>query len=89
MKERNKIQRKPFIFITSLLVLALVLSGIARAQELTPTGADTPAGTLGAVGTAFTYQGQLKNASGPVTGNCDFQFGLWDASPTARRSPRR
>lgn len=31
------------------------------------------------VGTAFTYQGQLKDASGPVTNSCDFQFDLWDA----------
>ena len=32
-----------------------------------------------AIGTAFTYQGQLKNASGPINNNCDFQFSVWDA----------
>jgi hypothetical protein len=31
------------------------------------------------IGTVFTYQGFLENESGPVTGTCDFQFGLWDA----------
>ena len=29
---------------------------------------------------AFTYQGQLKDAGGPVNGLCDLQFGLWDAA---------
>lgn len=32
------------------------------------------------IGTAFTYQGSLENGSGPVTDNCDFRFGLWDAA---------
>lgn len=32
------------------------------------------------MGTAFTYQGQLKNAGGAVTDTCDLEFGLWDAS---------
>jgi len=26
---------------------------------------------------AFTYQGQLRDGSGPVNGDCDFQFSLW------------
>ena len=35
---------------------------------------------LGApLGTAFTYQGQLRMAGVPVNGNCDFQFSLFDA----------
>jgi hypothetical protein len=32
------------------------------------------------MGTAFTYQGQLKKAGNPVNGTCDFQFSLWDAA---------
>jgi hypothetical protein len=67
-------QRKLFpILIISVLVLAFGVSAIARAQEAAPPGADAPAGS------SFTYQGQLKNADGPVTASCDFQFGLWDA----------
>jgi len=31
------------------------------------------------VGTSFTYQGHLEDGSGPITGTCDFRFGLWDA----------
>jgi len=31
------------------------------------------------LGTAFTYQGQLKSEGQPYTGACDFQFGLYDA----------
>jgi pectin methylesterase-like acyl-CoA thioesterase len=67
---------KPKLFITiiSMLSLILALSGSAHAQGSTPTGGNNvPAGS------SFTYQGQLKDASGPVNDSCDFQFGLWDA----------
>ena len=57
-----------------VLALSLSVSGVI-AQEQKP---QSPQATIG---TAFTYQGQLKNASGPINGNCDFQFSLWD-SPT-------
>ena len=32
------------------------------------------------VGTAFTYQGQLKRGAAPVTGNCSMDFRLYDQS---------
>ena len=32
-----------------------------------------------ALGTAFTYQGQLQQGGAPADGSCDFQFSLWDA----------
>ena len=30
------------------------------------------------MGTAFTYQGQLKQAGEPMNDVCDFRFSLWD-----------
>ncbi|MEE4270136.1 MAG: hypothetical protein V2I67_00580, partial [Thermoanaerobaculales bacterium] len=33
-----------------------------------------------ALGTAFTYQGELQESGTPVTGSGDFQFSLWDAA---------
>ena len=32
------------------------------------------------MGTAFTYRGALTQAGSPYTGQCDFQFGLWDSN---------
>ena len=31
-----------------------------------------------AMGTTFTYQGQLKDQGVPVNATCDFTFGLWE-----------
>ena len=66
--------------LVSLLAVVLVgLNGIARAQEPALAGAEAPAALNVPTGTSFTYQGQLKDASGPVTASCDFQLSLWDA----------
>jgi hypothetical protein len=35
--------------------------------------------TTAAMGTAFTYQGQLRKSGAPVNGTCNFQFSLFDA----------
>jgi len=57
-----------------MLVLLLMVSG-SQAQE--PTG-DMSA--QAAVGTAFTYQGRLSDARGPVNDTCDFRFRLYSAA---------
>jgi hypothetical protein len=36
--------------------------------------------TTAVMGTAFTYQGQLRKSGAPVTGSCNFQFRLFDAA---------
>jgi hypothetical protein len=63
--------------LTFLVMLAL-LAGPSQAGAQ-PGLAPSPAAPIGSLGTGFTYQGRLTTASGPVDGNCDFQFGLWDA----------
>jgi hypothetical protein len=69
---------RKYSLVAAVVVLALLLSvsGVI-AQEQGPQSPQS------AIGTAFTYQGQLKNASGPINGNCDLQFGLWDTPGNA------
>jgi hypothetical protein len=61
-----------FTNLLLVMILAALLTGNATAQS-------GQVGPQALAGTGFTYQGQLKNANGPVTGICDFQFSLWDA----------
>lgn len=66
------------VFSSVLLVVLLTLAvGWAQAQGPGPQG-DT--NIQAALGTAFTYQGRLQQNDSPVSGNCDFQFSLWDAA---------
>ncbi len=68
------------------LICAVLLSGgqafgphlTARAVAQEVVAEQPQAGT--ALGTAFTYQGSLNNAAGPITGACDLRFNLFDAS---------
>ena len=58
-------QHRSFVH-AALLFVILVTAAAARAA--------TP------LGTAFTYQGQLKQSGTPVNGTADFLFSLWDAA---------
>ncbi len=64
--------------LTSLLaVVLLLLLAVGGSQAQEPEG-DISA--QAAVGTAFTYQGRLRDTSGPVTGTCDVRFRLYNAA---------
>lgn len=64
------------LFFLATLALLTLAPGLAPAlaQEGGSVAIQAP------LGTAFTYQGQLKQGGNPVNANCDFQFGLWDAA---------
>jgi len=64
------------IFISILSVLLLFTSFGANAQDAEP---ESPVGINASVGTTFTYQGYLSDASSPASGNYNFQFDLYDA----------
>ncbi|MBP7936360.1 MAG: hypothetical protein KA354_17100 [Phycisphaerae bacterium] len=53
--------------VSSVVAATSALAAAAIAQAATP------------VGSAFTYQGQLKKDGVPVNENAEFQFSLWDA----------
>jgi hypothetical protein len=69
--------RLPTILLAINLLLMVSLSG-AAAQGVAPPSYIGPQATP--LGTSFTYQGQLSNSAGPVSGSCDFRFSLWDAA---------
>jgi len=64
------------VVVISLVVALVLLMGASQAtgKQAGTTGSYTP------YSFAFTYQGQLQNADGPITGTCDLKFGLWDAA---------
>jgi hypothetical protein len=68
-------RKRSLAFILTLLIILSLTGGPAAAR-----GGDT-APLKASLGTAFTYQGVLKDGSGnPVTDTCEFIFSLWDSA---------
>jgi hypothetical protein len=59
--------------------LSVTLIASAQAQSKAPPSAVSPSSPAVLTGTAFRYQGQLKNGSTPVNSTCDFSFSLYNA----------
>jgi len=71
MSTRNILLR---IVLSALFILAFG-AGLGYAQQ-----PDNPDGVSATLGSAFTYQGQLKKAGLPVTAICDFEFRLYNSA---------
>ena len=74
-----KISRR---FNITLIAVLVVMTCLGPSQRIARASFDyqpSAAVQMAALGTAFTYQGQLKQAGLPVNASCDFEFKLWDA----------
>ncbi len=70
------------LVVSVALLLTLVGGASATGQEPSTSRTSSitnPASPQTALGTAFTYQGQLRSNGSPVNANCDLQFALYDA----------
>jgi hypothetical protein len=66
---------------TVSLAILVGASGRVDAQSglpLNPDKPNQPNATTTQVGSAFSYQGQIKKSGSVVNGACDFQFSLWN-----------
>ena len=64
------------VIIGAVVTVLLLLTGLAYAQGTAP---ERETNTQAPLGTAFTYQGQLTDETGPIDCTCDLTFALYDA----------
>ncbi|MCO6452235.1 MAG: hypothetical protein J5I90_15745 [Caldilineales bacterium] len=82
MKSNRQLIPTLVIALAALLLGSLLpLSNVFGQGGQPPAAQDaaSPDAVDAAVGTAFTYQGNLRKSDQPVNVNCSFQFSLWDA----------
>ena len=69
-----------FSMCAVLALLTCLCSGVVSASGATnEPDPEAALSTTSPLGEAFTYQGQLRDATGPVNATCHLQFTLWDA----------
>ncbi|CAG0932273.1 hypothetical protein TFLX_02513 [Thermoflexales bacterium] len=68
--------RRAMLWVGVVGVVLLATINFVQAQEAELQSGGAPQAALG---TAFTYQGQLKSGETKVTGSCDMAFRLYDA----------
>lgn len=78
-------KRKQLLLVGALTLAALLVSGIALAQDGGPQSPSDPAealttGASASLSTSFTYQGRLDKDGSPVNDTCDMRFRLYDAA---------
>ncbi len=61
-----------------LLTVLIVQASSSGQQPGARGGSQGDVSAQGTLGTSFTYQGELKSGGGPVSGNCDMAFRLYD-----------
>jgi hypothetical protein len=64
--------------VTSVLMVFMLSTILAMPSEAQRPEPLQSANVSSIVGTAFSYQGQLKKNGNFVNGTCDFEFSLWD-----------
>ncbi len=66
------------VWVISVMMVLVLAAGFMLAVAQEP-GSQGDMEIQAAVGSDFTYQGQLRQGGNLVSGACDFQFSLWNA----------
>jgi hypothetical protein len=72
------------VLFVAVFVLLATAFGVAMVAAQ-GSQSDDPHAPNANAGTAFTYQGQLKNNGTPVNGSCNLAFGLWAAASSGNQ----
>jgi trimeric autotransporter adhesin len=86
-KEKGKMKHYRLSILIVVVALLAIAGGRAFGQDDEPAESERenellqvePLALESLLGTAFTYQGHLRQSGTAVSGACDFQFGLYDA----------